>query len=148
MNRRNDTMTAPPAESLHRSSFIVHPFGLLLSDDLLDTSRIVGAGRDLGLTIKAARTPDALLALAAQEAPACVLVDLGFPGLSVPDLLRWLGEACPLRPRVVAYGSHVDAAGLRAARQAGCDVVLPRSAFFADLPQQLSGWLNRPAPET
>jgi DNA-binding NarL/FixJ family response regulator len=121
---------------------------LLLSDDLLDTSRIVGSARDQGVTIKWARHLGGLAALARQEAPALVLVDLATPRLSVGDLLAVLGQVCPAMPRVVAYGAHVDAAGLRAARQTGCDVVLPRSAFFADLPQQLSGWLNRPAPET
>jgi CheY-like chemotaxis protein len=118
------------------------PLGLLLSDDLIFTSRITGAGRDCGLVVKAARTPDALAALAGQDAPSCVLLDLGFPGLDVADLLRRLGELVPARPFVVAYGSHVDAAGLRAARLAGCDVVLPRSAFVEQLPSKLPDWLS------
>jgi CheY-like chemotaxis protein len=115
--------------------------GLLLSDDLIFTSRITGAGRDLGAVIKPARNVEALEALARQEAPRCVIIDLANPGLSVPDLIRRLGSACPKMPRVVAYGAHVDAAGLRAARQAGCDVVLPRSAFVEELPRKLSEWL-------
>jgi len=45
-------------------------------------------------------------------------------------------------PRVVAYGSHVDAAGLKAARDAGCDVVLPRSAFVEQLPVKLREWME------
>jgi CheY-like chemotaxis protein len=118
--------------------------GLLLSDDLIFTSRITGTGRDLGLAVRPARTPDALVALARQEAPGGVLVDLGFPGLDVPDLVRRLREACPAMPRLVAYGAHVDAAGLRAARQDGCDVVLPRSAFVEQLPSQLAEWLSAP----
>jgi CheY-like chemotaxis protein len=116
--------------------------GLLLSDDLIFTSRITGVGRDLGLTIKAPRTLDALDALARQEAPTCVLLDLAFPGLRVADLVRRLGESCAVMPRLVAYGAHVDAAGLRSARQAGCDVVLPRSAFVEELPSKLSEWLS------
>ena len=44
-------------------------------------------------------------------------------------------------PRLVAYGSHVDAEALRAARAAGCDPVLPRSKFVDDLPAALPGWL-------
>jgi hypothetical protein len=35
--------------------------------------------------------------------------------------------------RVVGFGSHVDRARLEAAREAGCDEVLARSAFFARL---------------
>src|SRR6516162_2510351 len=51
-------------------------FILPLADDLLFTSRIVGAGRDLGLTVTPARTLDALEALARKESPGGVLVDL------------------------------------------------------------------------
>ena len=107
--------------------------GLLLSDDLIFTSRITGTARALGLTVHPARSVAALLTLAREHPPAGVLVDLAHPGLSVPDLIQQLGEICPSRPRVVAYGSHVDAAGLRTARDAGCDLVLPRSAFVEQL---------------
>jgi CheY-like chemotaxis protein len=117
--------------------------GLLLSDDLIFTSRICGVGRDLGLVIEAARSVEALESLARQKMPRCVIVDLAHPGLSVPNLIHRLGEACPARPRVVAYGSHVDAAGLKAARDAGCDVVLPRSAFVEQLPKMLPQWMAR-----
>jgi CheY-like chemotaxis protein len=116
--------------------------GYLLSDDLIFTSRIAGTARDLGLTVKQARSVEALDALLRQETPACVLVDLANPGLAVPELIRRLGEVGPPRPRVVAYGSHVDAAGLRAAREAGCDLVLPRSKFVEDLPRELPAWLT------
>lgn len=112
--------------------------GLLLSDDLLFISRITGEARALGLTIKAARSADVLLGLARQETPVCVLVDLANPGLVLPDLLRQLDELG--RPRVVAYGSHVDTATLRAARDAGCDPVLPRSKFVEELPTALPQW--------
>jgi DNA-binding NarL/FixJ family response regulator len=115
--------------------------GLLLSDDLIFTSRIVGEARALGLTMKAARSADTLLALARQEVPACVLVDLANPGLALPDLMRQLAELGA--PRVVAYGSHVDTATLRAARDAGCDPVLPRSKFVEELPHALPQWFAR-----
>ena len=79
---------------------------------------------------------------ARQHPPGCVLVDLANPGLVLEDLLRRLEEVCPARPRVVAYGSHVDTATLRAARAAGCDPVLPRSKFVEDLPTDLPAWLS------
>jgi CheY-like chemotaxis protein len=125
-------MSEPPAP----------PQGLLLSDDLIFTSRVTGTARALGLTVQAARSADALLALARRHAPRGVLIDLHNPGLDLPDLLRRLGEACPVMPRVVGYGSHVEAATLRAARAAGCDPVLPRSQFVEGLPAALPGWLG------
>ena len=42
---------------------------------------------------------------------------------------------------MVGYGSHVEAATLRAARAAGCDPVWPRSKFVEELPRALPGWL-------
>jgi len=44
----------------------------------------------------------------------------------------------------VAYGSHVDKARLDAARAAGCDEVLPRSKFSAELPDLLRRYLGAP----
>jgi len=123
--------------------------GLLLSDDLIFTSRITGTARDLGLQIRPARSVEVLEALTRQQAPRCIIVDLGNPGLVLADLLRRLREAGSPMPRVVAYGSHVDAAGLRTAREAGCDPVLPRSKFVEELPRLLPAWfgLGRSEPE-
>ena len=120
----------------------VPPVGLLLSDDLIFTSRITGTARDLGLVIQPARSVEALEVLAGRHNPSCVLVYLSNPGLSISDLIRRLRETCSPMPRVVAYGSHVDTATLRAAREAGCEVVLPRSRFVEDLPRALPGWLS------
>jgi CheY-like chemotaxis protein len=117
------------------------PEGLLLCDELIFTSRITGTARGLGLTVRAARSADELVELARQAPPRGVLIDLSNPGLALPELLRRLAEACPSMPRVVAYGSHVDTATLRAAREAGCDPVLPRSKFVEELPRALPQWL-------
>ncbi|HTU17347.1 MAG TPA: response regulator [Gemmataceae bacterium] len=114
--------------------------GLLLCDDLLFASRITGEARGLGLTVKSTHSLEQLLDLARQEPPSCVLIDLAFPGLVLPELFRHLGELCN-PPRVVAYGSHVDVESLRAARAAGCDPVLPRSKFVEELPRALPQWI-------
>jgi hypothetical protein len=120
--------------------------GLLLSDDLLFASRIAGTARALGLTLRAARTPAELEARAEAECPRCVVLDLANPGLILNATIPVLKEACP-QVYLVAYGSHVDAATLKAARVAGCDVVLPRSRFVEDLPRQLPVWFaGREAP--
>src|SRR5262245_55682393 len=118
------------------------PRGLLLSDDLIFASRIIGTALAHGLTVKQARSADALTELIRQELPTCVLLDLHHPELSLPDLLAHLRQSCPHMPTVVAYGSHVDAPRLKAARDAGCDVVLPRSAFVEQLPTMLPRWLS------
>jgi CheY-like chemotaxis protein len=116
--------------------------GLLLSDDLMFASRITGTARSLGLVVKPARSVDLLESLAQQDWPRCLILDLANPSLELSELLGRLRETGTPMPRVVAYGSHVDAAGLKAARDAGCDVVLPRSAFVEQLPVHLTEWLS------
>jgi DNA-binding NarL/FixJ family response regulator len=129
-------MTAEPTERV----------GLLLSDDLMFTSRIVATAAQLGLTVRAAKSQGTLENLAAGQPPRCVILDLSNPGLSVADLLRRFRETGQ-PPFVVAYGSHVDTATLRAARDAGCDLVLPRSKFVEELPKSLPAWFaGRPTP--
>jgi CheY-like chemotaxis protein len=116
--------------------------GLVLSDDLIFASRIAGTARGLGLEVKQARTVEQLLEFGGLLAPTCVIVDLAFPGLELKTLMRRLGKVCSVRPRVVAYGAHVDPEGLRAARAAGCDPVLPRSKFVEMLSEELPRWLE------
>lgn len=118
------------------------PIGLLLCDDLIFTSRITGTAKQLGLTVQSARDAATLLRLATISPPACVIVDLHNPGLDLPALMRDLSALGMPMPRVIGYGSHVDVDSLRAARQAGCDPVLPRSKFVDDLPTALPHWLG------
>src|SRR5262245_21730351 len=118
------------------------PTGLLLCDDLIFTSKVTGTAKALGLVVQAVRTPMAVIEAARNIAPTCVIVDLDLAGLDVSGLIHQLAEACPTTTRVVGYGSHVEAARLRAAREAGCDPVWPRSKFVEELPQALPQWLG------
>jgi DNA-binding NarL/FixJ family response regulator len=113
------------------------PFGLLLCDDLLFTSRIAGTAAALGLTLRVAKTIGELEGILQQSAPACVILDLHTPGLDIDKLAK----ATP-RPFLVGYGSHVDAATLKKARDAGCDVVWPRSKFMEELATALPTWFG------
>ena len=94
--------------------------------DLMDRSKVSGAAP--GATFVA--TPGALAAAAAGADVA--VVDLGRAGV-----LEVLPALTATGVRVVGFGSHVDRDTLDAARAAGCTEVLPRSAFFRDLPALL-----------
>lgn len=119
------------------------PLCLVLSDDLLDASRVIGEGRAVGLQAVQCKDQAALLA-AADRIPAIVVLDLHNPGLDVDAIVTTMkGHGA----KVVGYGSHVDAARLKAARQSGCDEVLPRSAFFEGLGDRLRGWAGGPASQ-
>src|SRR5262249_40573268 len=126
------------------SESTIPPLGLLLSDELIFTSRITGTAQGLGAIVRVARSADALVTLACQQPPRCVILDLANPGLSVSDLIVQLRGCCPAMPLIVAYASHVDGAGLRAAREAGCDIAWPRSKFVEELPRALPEWLKEP----
>jgi DNA-binding NarL/FixJ family response regulator len=115
--------------------------GLLLSDDLIDASRVTATARAADAAFLQVRSVNALLQQARSDAPACVIVDLHFPELDVAELAHELGALDP-KPQLIGYGSHVDAARLRAARQAGCDLVMPRSQFFDLLSTEIEGWLR------
>lgn len=118
--------------------------GLLLSDDLIFISRIAGTARALGLDLKSVRSAAEILAQV--QTPVCVLIDLQNPGLDIAALVRNLKAGG--NPRIVGYGSHVDTASLKAAREAGCDVVLPRSKFVDDLETELPRWFSPPGAKS
>lgn len=118
------------------------PHGLMLCDDLIFFSRVSGTARAAGLTVRMVRTAAELVAAARTAAPGGVIVDVHNPGLDLPALLAELKAACATMPRVTAFGSHVEADVLRAARQAGCDRVLPRSVFVKELEAKIGEWLG------
>lgn len=112
-----------------------------LTDDLIFASRVAGTARALGIDCATARDVPTLIGLVTANGPACAILDLANPGLVLAVALDHL-HALPRRSRVVAYGSHVDAAGLHAARVMGCDLVLPRSQFVELLVEELPKWAS------
>lgn len=100
--------------------------GLLLADDLMWTSRITGTAQALGYKVLVARTREKLEELARQHQPVSVLFDLDCESVGLAEVQQ-IQAAVHHPVRFAAYGSHVDVAALQAARQAGCDPVLPRS---------------------
>lgn len=112
---------------------------LLLSDDLLDASKTITTGKAADVVVLQVRTVSALLEQFLSQQPTCCIVDLQCPGL---DILGLKGELSRegKTPRLIAYGSHVDTSRLRAARQAGCDEVMPRSQYFETMPHWIAEW--------
>ena len=108
---------------------------LLVSRDLFFTSKVTGTADMLGFEVQVVGDADGALARIAAEPFACVFLDLADAGLDVAGFFARLPAG--RRPSVVAFGSHVATARLQAARDAGCDDVLPRSRFSASLPDLL-----------
>jgi CheY-like chemotaxis protein len=116
--------------------------GLLLADDYLFISRVQGHARAAGLDVKPVRKPTELVERARDLRPACVLIDLHVDGLDIAATVSGLRQL-ETPPRVIGYGSHVDVATLKKARDAGCDLVLPRSKFVDDLATELPAWFDK-----
>jgi DNA-binding NarL/FixJ family response regulator len=120
---------------------IVH--GLMLCDDLIFFSRVAGVARAIGLSVRQEKNAADLLATARRDPPGGVIVDLQNPGLDLLSFLQELRATSPTMPRIVAFGSHVEAEVLRNARKAGCDRVMPRSQFVEELERDLVSWLGK-----
>lgn len=103
---------------------------LLLTSDLMCSSQVAGIARGLGLPVATFGSAEALVAAAA-EGPSVVVLDLNAAGVDVGELAPRLRSAAQPPRAIVAFGPHVHESRLEAARQAGCDEVLPRGQFYA-----------------
>ena len=109
----------------------------LVCTDLMFTSKVTGVGKELGRKVRV--FPSAKSAAAAAQPDLRVaLLDLSNPKNTPPEDIRAWKAALPADAVLVAYGSHVDVPALQAAKEAGCDLVLPRSAFVQRLTQLLA----------
>jgi DNA-binding NarL/FixJ family response regulator len=102
---------------------------VIVVSDLMFQTRIDRALAALGVEAQVADSAERLDRAFATP-PAAVVVDLQEPALDAVAVIR---RAKAGRARVLAFGRHTEAAALRAARAAGADIVVPRSALSQDL---------------
>ena len=107
---------------------------LAVVDDLLFSSKIraVAAGATEAVTF--VRNPGHVKAACAEHQPRLVLIDLDRDTLNPIETIAAIRGMPPPVPRIVAFGAHVNVDRLRAARDAGADQAMARSAFVAALP--------------
>lgn len=119
-------------------------------DDLMFSSRIEGAVRAAGARWQRVASLEEARGAVRESAAgggrlALVLLDLGWRSGDALALARDLRSDTDLASTpVVAFGSHVQADRLDAARAAGCDLALPNSALTSSLPQILRRFLTVP----
>lgn len=109
---------------------------VLLSSDLMCSSRVAGAAKFSGLTVATAMSPAALDDRLV-EGTRLVLLDLTTPGLEPSTLVPKIRTTLRVRPRIVAFGPHVHGELLEEAETSGCDVVISRGEFHARLAEIL-----------
>jgi CheY-like chemotaxis protein len=108
---------------------------LALMDDLFFQMKLAETAKQLGIEVKVAATPNALLALL-EQSPKLVIVDLNARSQPVHAIAALRAKSNGIR--IVGFLSHVQVELASQARAAGCDEVMPRSAFTQNLAAILS----------
>ena len=112
---------------------------LAIVDDLMFSSKIRAAAGQLGIPVAFARSSAAALAAMRESAPALVILDLNNPRTDpLGTVAAMKGDPATTGIRTVGYASHVQTEVIDAARQAGVDEVMARSAFTARLAEILA----------
>jgi PleD family two-component response regulator len=112
---------------------------LAIVDDLMFASKIKTAAGQLGLTVSFARSSAAAMTAIRDNPPTLVILDLNNPRtdpLGTAAAIK--GDPATRAIRMVGYASHVQTDVIDAARLAGVDEVMARSAFTARLPEILA----------
>ena len=114
-------------------------------DDLLFSSKIRATAKQLGIDIHFARTPDEILTQARALKPGLAIFDLN-SGKTNPVATIAALKADPQvgAVRTIGFASHVHRELIAAAKQAGADEVMPRSAFAGRLADILQSGANGP----
>jgi len=110
---------------------------LFFSDDLMFSSKISGAAAQQQKTLKCVSSLAAFKEQLAAASNSNVIVDLSCPAADPAAVVAIVREQ-PQHGKVVAFGAHVQAGRLAAATTAGCDLVLTRGQFNAQVEQVLA----------
>ena len=107
-------------------------------DDLFFWAKILETAQRLNVPLALVRSPEELAEKARATHPALVIFDLNAEGCRPVEAIRQV-KADPDLQGTIALGffSHVQHELKIAAAEAGCDRILARSAFTAQLPEIL-----------
>jgi CheY-like chemotaxis protein len=109
-------------------------------EDLLFKSKISETASQLGIEATFPRNPRRLLEAMHESPPDLLVLDLNSARFESLTLLEDMSSDEATRDvPTVGFLSHVQKDLAVAAREAGCDRVVARSAFTKDLPQILAG---------
>lgn len=107
---------------------------LVAVDDLLFSSKIRATAKQAGVELIFARTPEEILQQARATKPALAIFDLNSAKNDAVSTIQAMKREPALAGiRTLGFASHVHTALIAAAREAGADEVLPRSAFAGNL---------------
>ena len=110
---------------------------LAVVEDLFFTVKINESAKRAGMPVEFLTSEKDVLDKA-QSHPALIILDLNFAGVDPVKLIGKLKSDAETKPiSLLGYVSHVQADLKQQAQDAGCNMVLARSAFSQNLPQIL-----------
>jgi DNA-binding NarL/FixJ family response regulator len=116
---------------------VVHYHGsmvLIAVDDFLFRSKIRATAKAAGVDVTFAKSAAEMLELARTLNPTMAIFDLNSATLAPVETIAAMKQEPALAGiRTLGFVSHVDTARINAARSAGADDVLARSAFAGNL---------------
>ena len=125
---------------------IIGPMVLVAVDDLLFSSKIRTVAKQAGVELAFARTPQEIIERAKHDRPALVIFDLDSAKTDpVRTLAAFKSDPALAGIRTLGFVSHVHTEVIGAARNAGAEQVLARSAFAGNLAEILLS-ARTPAP--
>lgn len=110
---------------------------LAVVEDLFFTVKINESAKRAGLGITFVKSEHDALSQAKLH-PALIIVDMNFQGVDPLNLIRKLkADELTRGINLLGYLSHIQGELKQQAQEAGCNMVLARSAFSQNLPQIL-----------
>ncbi len=108
-------------------------------DDLFFLAKINETAKKLNLRVDFVKTDKDVLGPVEEsgQKPSLILVDLNNLGVKPLTLIPKLKSKLKKETNIIGFVSHVQGDLKLKAQEAGCDMVLPRSAFSANLPSIL-----------
>ncbi len=107
---------------------------LAVLEDLLFTVKINDVAKRIGLEVDFVKSEQDALDKA-KEDPLLIILDLNANSVAAIDLIQKLkADSHTKRTTLIGYVSHVQGELKQQAHEAGCDMVMARSAFSTNLP--------------
>jgi len=107
-----------------------------LIDDLFFLAKIQEVARKLNVKVEFVKS-EKEIGDESEEKPSLIIVDLNSNGIKPLPMISKLRSRFKKSTSIVGFVSHVQGALQVKAQDAGCDVVMPRSAFSQNLPSIL-----------
>ena len=109
-------------------------------DDMFFAAKIIAAAEHCGKPIERLKSLADIQQSVRNHPPSLVLIDLNATKFDALEIIQWFkGQSPCAEVPIIGFLSHIQVDLKRRAEEAGCNLVLPRSAFSQKLTEILSG---------